>query len=247
MSGKTAQLPAQVLDLENWYLTLPIPGDGAKRKEARIVKPDELRRFTHATHFYVPAGGTYVVLDTFAGGAVTPNSKNTRCELRETRGKELASWSTSVGSHALKFSGSVTVTPRESPSIVIGQIHDDEDDVIEIRCWKPRDKDAFIIDVFHDKTTYGVLDAGYAIGTVYDIKVTATSGVVCVYYGDERAPKVKIPCKKSGCYFKVGCYLQNCAKINAAERAAVRLYRVAVTHATTRMHEVAEVAEVSLC
>lgn len=221
-------IPSQVLDLTNWYLTLPLANE--KGDEAETVRQPELASFTHTTHFFTNDVQDAVVFSSFAGGFTTPNSKNTRSELREMNGKTLAKWNVSSGKHTMQYSGKVIKIPDVLPSVVIGQIHDGSDDVIEVRCWRPKENSGLVIDVFHDSKVYGVLDANYDLGKLYTIKIFAGQGKINVFYNDMDTPKIKISSKAKNCYFKVGCYLQNCKRIPAHEFAQVCVHDVMVKH-----------------
>ncbi|MDO6460658.1 polysaccharide lyase family 7 protein [Granulosicoccaceae sp. 1_MG-2023] len=74
-----APLPADVFDLSNWYLTLPIDADS--NGVADIVNPVELQHFSSRDYFYVTDENN-VVFVAPNKGTTTPNSSNSRTELR---------------------------------------------------------------------------------------------------------------------------------------------------------------------
>ncbi len=194
--------PGKILNLQNWYLTLPT---GVDDKPDLIYQP-QLDVFEHSKHFTVK--DNYVVFSAHAGGTTTKNSKNPRSELREMVGKAKARWSTTTGSHEMTFSGKVTALPAGRPSVVIGQIHKGSDDLIEVRCWIPPKGNTPVIDVFHDTKIYGLLEDKYVLGTDYTIKILASDGIINVFYDDMTKPVLKIPAKCRTCFFKAGCYIQ---------------------------------------
>ena len=194
--------PSKILDLKNWYLTLPI----GKDKEPELIYQPKLDTYEHKTHFMVK--DNHVVFNAHAGGTTTLNTKNPRCELREMNGKEKAKWSTTVGQHEMVFTEKVVALPKGRPSVVIGQIHKGSDDLIEVRCWIPPNAKTPVIDVFHDSKHYGLLDSSYVLGTEYTVKIYVANGTINVYYNDMTKPKIKIPAKCSTCFFKAGCYTQ---------------------------------------
>ena len=124
----TAQVPGQLLDLTNWKLTLPTGQEG---KPEEIVEP-ELSSFTN-DFFRLNDGRDGVVFTANAGGVTTSGSSYPRSELREMNGQEKASWSNTAGTHTMRVREAVTRLPAVKPHVVAAQIHDAEDDVIEVR------------------------------------------------------------------------------------------------------------------
>jgi hypothetical protein len=222
-------LPSQVLDLSNWYLTLPI----GEPKDADNIFNPELQSFAHPTHFHVNDTEDAVVFHSFSGGATTKGTHNPRSELRETFGPTLAWWSALSGKHTMTFSGCTTQLPVTRPSTVIGQVHRGADDVIEVRCWIPRRSTKVVIDVFHDSINYGVLCPDYTLGDKYTIKVLVDDGIIQVFYDDMDTPKLLIPCTYDRCFFKVGSYIQcNPVLHNAKDDESTEswVYSVDVSH-----------------
>lgn len=198
--------PGQVLNLKNWYLTLPI----GEVKDPKDVYQPALDSYSHTKHFYVLSAdnSNAVVFTAHAGGVTTKNTKNPRCELREMNGKNKAKWSTKTGKHEMIFTEKVVALPKGRPSVVIGQIHQGSDDLIELRCWIPKNAKTPVIDVFHDSTNYGLLDSDYTLGEEYTIKVFVSDKMIQVFYNDMTTPKLKIPASCDTCFFKAGCYTQ---------------------------------------
>jgi hypothetical protein len=219
--------PSKILNLKNWYLTLPI----GKDDEPELIYQPKLDTYEHNKHFTVK--DNYVVFNAHAGGTTTKNSKNPRCELREMNGKDKAKWSTTVGRHEMTFTGKVVALPKGRPSVVIGQIHKGSDDLIEVRCWIPPKSDTPVIDVFHDSKIYGLLEDKYSLGTEYTIKISVSDGIINVYCDDMTKPKIKIPAKCSTCFFKAGCYTQaNPTKpgVSAEHFGEVHISSLSVSH-----------------
>jgi hypothetical protein len=86
-------VPADILNLDNWTLTLPIEGMSA----ANIIKQPVLNTYYHSKYFY--AKNNAVVLIANCGGATTVRSTYPRSELREMKanGAIEASWSAKEG------------------------------------------------------------------------------------------------------------------------------------------------------
>ena len=105
-----SRVPGQVLDLSNWYLTLPTGTPG---------KPDTVLQPALATYsspfFQVDPGRGGVVFTSDAGGVTTENSGYPRSELREMNGPEKAKWSNRSGSHTLEVRQSVIALPPVKP------------------------------------------------------------------------------------------------------------------------------------
>jgi Alginate lyase len=218
--------PSKILNLKNWYLTLPTGKD-----EPELIYQPKLDTYEHDKHFTVK--DNHVVFNAHAGGTTTKNTKNPRSELREMKGKEKAKWSTTVGQHEMIFTEKVVALPKGRPSVVIGQIHRGSDDLIEVRCWIPPKSLTTIIDVFHDSKNYGVLESNYILGTEFTVKIYAADGVINVYYNDMTKPKIKIPAKVSTCFFKAGCYTQanlTISGVKAEDFGEVHMSALDVTH-----------------
>jgi len=83
-SGQSANLPcehpADRFDLTHWKLTLPVDEDQNGRPDD--VDEDELQQYTHPDFFHLDDNG-YLVFTAPNKGFTTPNSSNTRSELRQ--------------------------------------------------------------------------------------------------------------------------------------------------------------------
>jgi hypothetical protein len=220
---RPAARPSQLLDLRNWYLTLPTGSAG----DPDTVRQPELDGYS-SRFFQVDPRGDGVVCTANAGGVTTKNSTYPRSELREMNGAEMASWSNRAGTHTLSVRQAVTELPKAKPELVTAQIHDAESDVMEVRL-----EDRRLI------AQYGgaegakkefVVDPDYALGTPYDLRLVATGGRIDVVYNGK--PAGSIAESGSGWYFKTGSYLQsNTEKGDAADAVGkVVLYQVDVTH-----------------
>jgi Alginate lyase len=193
----TAQFPAQVIDLANWYLTLPT----GKQHQPDEVHQPQLNTFTNPW-FHLDDTRNGVVFTANAGGVTTKNSTYPRSELREMTGTEKASWSNTTGNHLLRLRQAVTQLPTAKPHVVTAQIHDAADDVIEVRLEGKRLLVAY--DNGSDKIT---LDPGYVLDTPFDLEIDAAGGHIRVSYN--AAPKADILISGSGWYFKTGSYVQS--------------------------------------
>jgi hypothetical protein len=123
-----AQVPGDLIDLADWYLTLPTgkPGD------PDTVENPDLEKFTNA-FFTLNDARDGVVFSAHGDGVTTKNSHYPRSELREMNGREKAAWSNTRGRHTLNVCEAITQVPSAKPEVVAAQIHDDKDDVLQIR------------------------------------------------------------------------------------------------------------------
>jgi Alginate lyase len=242
--ANTNMKPADIISMRNWYLTLPC----GMAEEPDTVESAQLMSFSHPRHFKVYVHGEAKLSNkrsvTFGeddciegraisclahcGGYTTTGSNYPRTELRELNADGThASWSPAKGEHVLHVRQSVIALPEKKPSVVVCQIHDDKDDVIEVRL---TDR---CLEVIHNAEHFGRLDDSYTLGKVYDLWLTVKDRQIVVKYKtNEFETIVKIPTAKDHFYFKVGCYTQsNVSKGDHEDSfAEVLLYKVAVSH-----------------
>jgi poly(beta-D-mannuronate) lyase len=195
-------LPADVLDLSSWKLTLPV-GSGDDEDEAEEIKQPDLATFSDDRFFTTNGDGSGVVFRAPAGGATTSGSGYPRSELREMKpgGGSEASWSNTSGTHVMTVKQAITKAPERKAEVVAGQIHDDEDDVVMVRLEKKR------LFVEADGDDIGTLDADYDLGTTFTTVMKATSDGIEVTYNDSKT--VRYDKVGDGYYFKAGCYTQS--------------------------------------
>jgi hypothetical protein len=217
----TAQVPGQLLDLTNWKLTLPTGREGTPEE---IMEP-ELSSFTNK-FFRLNEGRDGVVFTANAGGVTTSGSSYPRSELREMNGQEKASWSNTAGTHTMRVREAVTRLPAVKPHVVAAQIHDAEDDVIEVRL-----EGQHLVVEYNDGDDGATLDPAYVLGTLYDLEIAAADGHIRVSYnGTQKADIVK---SGAGWYFKAGSYVQsNLSRGDAPDaEGQVVIYALHVEHA----------------
>lgn len=225
--GSGAEVPADVLDLADWKLTLPIGSRDAPDEPLEIFQP-ELATYAIDPYFRLDAATTGVVFHAHAGGVTTSNSGYPRSELREMMagGADEADWSTSVGVHTMTITQAITHLPEVKPHVVAGQIHDAEDDVVMIRL---EDTHLFVEGGGEE---LGDLATDYALGTSFTVRLQAQDGMIDVYYEDMATPVVSVPRDTDGCYFKAGAYTQSNLEQGDAEDAygEVVITDLVVTH-----------------
>jgi hypothetical protein len=213
-------LPAKVLDLANWKLTLPSgPAD-----DATEIEQPELATFKNK-FFQVDPKGDGVVFTAPAGGSTTSGSDYPRSELREMtdNGRNEASWSNHSGKHVMKVTQAITAVPKVKPHVVAGQIHDAEDDVVMVRLEGKR------LFVEADGDEVGTLDTNYVRGTRFTVTITATPKGIDTTYEGHTVSYDKVG---GGYYFKAGCYTQsNTGQGDAPDAAGtVVIYDLTVSH-----------------
>ena len=196
-ASPAAEHPGEVLDLRSWNLTLPT---GSPGKPETVDNP-RLERFSNEFFRVTPAGDG-VAFSADGAGVTTKNSHYPRSELREMDGTEKAAWSNVTGTHTLDVCEAFTKLPKAKPEVVGVQIHDAEDDVLQVRLEGQK-----LSVQYHDGDAEAVLDPAYRLGTPYRVRVVAAGGKVDVFYNGER--KAELPLSGSGWYWKVGAYVQS--------------------------------------
>jgi hypothetical protein len=215
-----ARSVADVIDPDQWYLTLPT----GKAGDPDTVDGAKLTGLSNAAfQFDRRRGG--VQFRATAGGVTTKNSDYPRSELREETGGEHAAWSNTSGVHTLDVCQAVTELPKEKPDVVTAQIHDDKSDVMEVRLEGTK-----LIAQYADGKKDFVLDPAYRLGTPYAVRIQAADGKITVSYNGKKMGTIDQ--SGSGWYFKTGSYVQsNTDKGEKADAAgSVVLYSAVVCH-----------------
>ena len=128
-AGRTASTsPGELIDTNDWYLTLPTGKEGSPD----TVEGSKLATY-HSKYFDLTPARNGIVFNAGADGVTTKNSHYPRSELREMNGTEKASWSNTTGTHVFDVREAFTKLPEAKPDVVGAQIHDAEDDVMQIR------------------------------------------------------------------------------------------------------------------
>jgi len=220
-STSAHRVPGELLDLRDWYLTLPT----GRPEDPDTVHQPQLTTYI-GTHFRLDEAGTGVVFSAPAGGATTKGSRYPRSELREMDGEQKAAWSNRTGRHILTVRQAVTALPPVKPEVVVAQIHDAQDDVMLVRCEGSR-----LVVQWDDGDSEVVLDPAYRLGTPYELRIVAAAGRVEVFLDGVR--KAEVPLSGSGWYFKTGSYVQSNLDRGEASDAVgeVVIYGLALDHA----------------
>ena len=219
--GRTAsKFPAELIDTNEWYLTLPTGKSGSPD----TIEGSKLATY-HSKFFDLTQKRDGIVFHAGADGVTTKNSHYPRSELREMDGSEKSSWSNENGTHVFDVREAFTKLPGSKPEVVGVQIHDAEDDVMQIRL-----EGKTLMVQYNDGKSEQVLDQDYRLGTPFDTKIVAANGKVDVLYNGQK--KATLPLSGSGWYWKVGAYVQsNGSKGESAGSAGeVVVYKADISH-----------------
>jgi hypothetical protein len=202
---QAGQPPGKIINLSPWKLTLPI--DTSRPGRPDEIVGSQLIEFVLPGLFQTSDDGAGVIFHAPCGGVPTSGSKYPRCELREMQpgGIKEASWSTDDSTiHVLVASLAITHLPAVKPHVVCAQIHDADDDLIEIRLEGKK------LQIERSGESSVIFDRNYQLGRTFDLKMEAGGGHVRVFYDNEQ--QLDWPVARRGCYFKAGCYTQSNVK-----------------------------------
>jgi hypothetical protein len=217
----TARHPADLLKPGQWYLTLPTGRPG----HPDTVDGEKLATFSNE-FFQLNDSRDGIVFAANAGGVTTKNSKYARSELREMHGTEKAAWSNTSGRHTLQLCEAITKVPNGGkPEVVAAQIHNGNDDVLQIRL-----EDKTLIAQYADGEQHVVLDDAYQLGTPYSLTIDASDSKIVVFYNGQQ--EADLPLAGDGWYWKIGAYVQSNVERGADPGAIgeVVVHSVRVTH-----------------
>jgi hypothetical protein len=223
--GGECRYPADVLNLSNWYLGLPI---GAQESPTNVYQP-ELDTYAIDPWFVPAVGCTGVRFRAAVNGVTTSGSGYPRSELREmtNNGTTKASWSSTSGTHTMVIREAITALPRDKPHVVAGQIHDSADDVSVFRL---EGRNLYVTN--GDTAHHKLVTSSYVLGTEFEAKFVVSGGKVMAYYNG--VLQTTITRSFSGAYFKAGAYTQancgNSAPCDSGNYGEVVIRDLLVTH-----------------
>jgi hypothetical protein len=224
-------LPAQVLDLTNWKVTLPVASPDNAKAPQEITQPT-LAGFNQAPWFRVSPTCDAVLFRAPVNGTTTSGSKYPRSELREMtdNGSEVAGWSATAGTHWLTVTEAFVRLPSGKPELVGAQIHDADDDISVFRLEGTR---LWITD--GDNPHSKLITDHYALGTRFDAGFEVSDGQVRAFYNG--ALQTTLKHRFRGAYFKAGAYTQanctNSAPCSADNYGETMIYALSVFHQVT--------------
>ena len=206
-AGGIADTPAEILRLGAeggyWSIDVGYPS-GNVSKEWSTVR-DGWSDFPYFTAIESDSG---VQFRCPMNGGTTPNSEYPRVELRERKSDgSKASWNGRSGTHVLSGVTKITHFPEEKPEVVIAQIHDGDDDRIQILATD----DNWRLRVNGSSISSSILE-NYSEGTYVSWSIRVESGKVTVKINGDTEYSSSPGLPTSGCYFKTGCYPQTNVK-----------------------------------
>jgi len=224
--------PAEIIDLRNWKLTLPVVKPENQSLPLDIQQP-QLAQYRLAPWFDSTSDNLGVVFRAPVNAPTTKNSDYPRTELREMNsdGTQEALWPSKKGIHTMILDEAITAVPKNKPAVVAGQIHGDDDDLLVIRLEDGK------LHVTRSKQDVYTLDENYFLGKRFTVKFVASDGKISVYYNNGISPVFTLNKKVDLAYFKAGVYTQsNCETekdsnlCSANNYGEVIIYKIKVTH-----------------
>lgn len=224
-AGGSCAVPADVLNLTNWKITLPTGAD----EDPTEVRQPALASYQASPWFVTADSCRAVQFRAPVDGVTTSGSNYPRSELREmtSGGTANASWSSTSGTHTLVVETAFTHLPSGKPHLVGAQIHDSSDDVSVFRL---EGTNLYVTN--GDNAHHKLVTSSYQLGTRFQAKFVVSGGQVKAYHNG--VLQTTISRSFSGAYFKAGAYTQaNCT--NASPCADTNygqalVYGLTVTH-----------------
>jgi hypothetical protein len=223
--GQNCDYPADVLDLTNWYIGLPV---GEEESPTNVEQP-ELATYANDPWFVATPECDAVRFRAAINGVTTSGSNYPRSELREmtNSGETKASWSSTSGTHTMVIDQAITAAPQGRPNVVAGQIHDASDDVSVFRLEGSR-----LYVTNGDTSQHKLVTDNYVLGTRFQAKFVVSGGQIKAYYNG--VLQTTISKSFSGGYFKAGAYTQancgNASPCSDSNYGEVEIYGLSVTH-----------------
>ncbi len=241
--ANTIVYPMNVIASQGWYITLPTKNQATPDTVKVGGSPDLM---TYADEWFrLNATKDGVVFKVRTDGATTANSPNPRSELREmsSDGKTQAAWSSTAGTHAMEIEQTVNVLPiGNKPVVVVGQIHDANDDVSVFRLEGNTNGDRNLgsLWITDGDSAHGYLiTTAYRLGTKFRVGFNVSGGQITYTYNGQPVAGYAQSKRFSGAYFKAGSYNQsggNCTKLPSGpdagkcDYAEVTIYTLQVCH-----------------
>jgi hypothetical protein len=220
--------PAQVINLNNWKLTLPVGRSGDERNAQEVRQP-QLSTYAQMPDFVADPRCYAVMFRAPVNGATTSGSKYPRAELREMadNGRASASWSSKSGVHRVSATLAFLALPSGKPHVVGLQVRGPKDDVSGFRLEGTK---LWITN--GDQIHYKLVTDRYRLGTVFQAGFEVSNGVIRAYVDGVQQTALKK--SFTGGYFKAGAYTQaNCSNsqpCDSGNYGATAIYRLDVSH-----------------
>lgn len=230
VGSRVCTIPAQVLNLINWKLTVPVKNPDKPTGDALQIAGHKLANYQLDPWFIVQPGCNGVRFRAAVNGVTTKGSKYPRSELRERTdgGSANASWSSDLGTHTMIIREAITHVPAQKPDVVAGQIHDAGRDLSVFRLEGHK---LYITN--GNVSHYKLVTDNYVLGTVFEARYVVSGDTIKAYYNG--VLQATLATHFSGAYFKAGVYTQaNCS--NASPCSSDNYGEVDI-HALTVSHD----------
>jgi hypothetical protein len=215
----SGDLPSELIDTKDWYLTLPT----GKQGSPDLVEGSALAKY-HSEFFQLNPAKDGVVFTAGTNGVTTSGSHYPRSELREMVGSDKASWDGRKGKHTMEIVEAITETPKAKPDVIAGQIHGTSDDLMQIHLSGQNLRVKYA-----DGKKFVDLDPNYKLGTMFNVKIESAGGRVKVWYNGQQ--KADLPISSATSYFKAGVYVNsNPSKGDKSGEGQVVIKSLAVRH-----------------
>jgi hypothetical protein len=215
----SGDLPSELIDTKDWYLTLPT----GKQGSPDLVEGSALAKY-HSEFFQLNPAKDGVVFTAGTNGVTTSGSHYPRSELREMVGSDKASWDGRKGRHTMEIVEAITETPKAKPDVIAGQIHGTTDDLMQIHLSGQNLRVKYA-----DGQKFVDLDPNYKLGTMFNVKIESAGGRVTVWYNGQQ--KADLPISSATSYFKAGAYVNsNPSKGDKSGEGQVVIKSLAVRH-----------------
>lgn len=225
--------PAEILDLSDWKVTLPVGTEKEPERSLEISQP-ELATYRLDPWFMPTQDKKGVIFRAPINAPTTGNSGYPRSELREMSedGEKTAFWPSTTGTHTLFLDEAITAVPKNKRHVVAGQIHGDDDDLLVIRLEYPT------LFIARGKKNVHTLDENYTLGKRFTVEFVVQDGRIMVYYNGSSTPVYTLEKRLRMAYFKAGVYTQsNCETEGSPDLCTADNYGEAVIYRATVTHK----------
>lgn len=221
--------PAQILDLTNWKLQLPLPGNPDSIVE---IKQPQLAQYAKSPYFIVANTkncGAGVRFRAPINGAHTSGSHYARSELREMTpdGMSNASWSSTVGTHTFDETVAFIATPTGKPDVVGAQIHNATEDISLLVL---RGTNLYVTN--SGAGTFALVSNSYKLGTNINMRWTVSGGTTQAFVNG--VLQLSFDRAYAGAYFKAGAYpqasCQNASPCKSSNYGSTIITKLMVSH-----------------
>lgn len=165
--------------------------------------------------FFVNAAGNVEFRINASAGRTSANTQHPRSELRELRtdGTTKAAWDGNKDEHRMRGRSRITEVTTNRPWICFFQIHDADSDLVRVQT-EGANGTSTGLSIVARRTPPGggeirtVLRSGYDVGDWVDWEIRVDAGRLRVTLDGSTVLDVT-GMGRTGCYFKMGCYLQD--------------------------------------